>query len=90
MNEQSVIRVLIADDHPVVREGLAAMINRRPDMQVVAEVENGRFAITAYQQHRPDIALIDLRMPELGGVDAINAIRADFPEARIIILTTYD
>ncbi|MCA9958013.1 MAG: response regulator transcription factor, partial [Anaerolineales bacterium] len=89
MNEQSVIRVLIADDHPVVREGLAAMINRRPDMQVVAEVENGRFAITAYQQHRPDIALIDLRMPELGGVDAINAIRADFPDARIIILTTY-
>ena len=84
------IRILIADDHPVVREGMAAMIERRPDMTVVAEVENGRLAVVAFQEHQPDITLMDLRMPEMGGVAAIHAIRNQFPAARIVILTTYD
>jgi two-component system, NarL family, response regulator len=86
----SLIRVLIADDHPVVREGLAAMINRRPDMVVVAEVVDGKTAVQAYAQHQPDVVLMDLRMPEMGGVVAIAAIRADDPEAKIILLTTFD
>ncbi len=84
------IRVLIADDHPVVREGLAAMLNRRPDMTVVGEAENGRVAHTLYQQTQPDVTLMDLQMPEMGGVDAIHAIRQEFPQARIIVLTTLD
>lgn len=84
------IRVLIVDDHPVVREGLAAMIDRRADMTVVATAENGQTAVERFHTHQPDVTLMDLRMPELGGVDAIRAIRGDFPQARIIVLTTYD
>ena len=84
------IRVLIADDHPVVREGLAAMIERRADMTVVAEVENGRAAVAAYSHYHPDIVLMDLRMPEMSGVEAISTIHSASPNARIIILTTYD
>lgn len=84
------IRVLIADDHPVVREGLAAMLNRRPDMEVVAEVGDGKTAVAAYAEHQPDIVLMDLRMPQMGGVASIQAIRADYPDARIIVLTTFD
>ncbi len=86
----TVIRVLIVDDHPVVREGLAAMLNRRADMEVVAEVGDGKTAVQAYAEHRPDVVLMDLRMPEMGGVDSVQAIRANHPEARIIILTTFD
>lgn len=89
MSEKT-IRVLLVDDHPVVREGMAALLNRRADMDVVAEAENGRIAQTLYQQHQPDIVLMDLRMPEMGGVDAISAIRDDDPNAKIIVLTTYD
>lgn len=84
------IRVLLVDDHPVVREGMAAMLNRRSDMEVVAEAENGRIAQALYQTHQPDIVLMDLRMPEMGGVDAIIAIREADPTAKIIVLTTYD
>jgi DNA-binding NarL/FixJ family response regulator len=90
LGKAAAIRVLIADDHPVVREGLAAMINRRPDMTVVAEARNGREAVGLFRQHRPDVALIDLRMPEMDGVSAILAIREQFPPAQTIILTTYD
>lgn len=86
----TVIRVLIVDDHPVVREGLAAMLNRRADMEVVAEVGDGKTAVQAYDEHLPDVVLMDLRMPEMGGVDSVQAIRASHPEARIIILTTFD
>ncbi len=90
MAEDQIIRILIADDHPVVREGLAAMINRRPDMQVIGEVADGQAAIDFFRLHRPDLILMDLRMPGTGGVEAISAIRAAAPDARIIILTTYD
>lgn len=84
------VRILIADDHPVVREGLVALINRRPDMVVVAEVSNGREAVEEFLRHRPDVALLDLRMPEMDGVDAITAIRQKIPTARLIVLTTFD
>jgi two-component system NarL family response regulator len=90
MKKTDRIQVLIADDHPVVREGLAALINRRPDMVVVAEASNGREAVAQFLHHRPDIALLDLRMPEMDGVEAIAAIRQKVPTARIILLTTFD
>lgn len=90
MTQTNLIRILIADDHPVVREGLSALINRRPDMTVVAEASNGREAVKQFLLHRPDVALLDLRMAEMDGVDAIAAIRAQVPTARIIVLTTYD
>lgn len=90
MPETQPIRILIADDHAVVREGLAAMIARRADMQVVAEAENGRQAVELARRHRPDVILMDLRMPELGGVAAIRRVTAEAPAARVIVLTTFD
>ncbi|WP_257463241.1 response regulator [Archangium lipolyticum] len=84
------IRILIVDDHPLLREGLAAMIAGQPDMALVAEAENGEQALQAFRAHQPDITLMDVRMPTMGGIDAITAIRAEFPTARIIVLTTYD
>lgn len=84
------IRVLIADDHVTVLAGLVAIIGLQPDMAVVAEAENGRQAVELWREFRPDVTLLDLRMPELDGVGAINAIRAADSSARIIILTTYD
>lgn len=84
------IRVLLADDHPVVGKGLALLLACEPDITVVGQAYNGREAIALYQQHEPDVTLMDLRMPEIGGVEAIAAIRAKFHQARIIILTTYD
>jgi DNA-binding NarL/FixJ family response regulator len=83
------ITVLIADDHPLLREGIAAVIQGEPDMMVVAEANNGLEAIDCYRQHRPDVTLMDLQMPRMDGVTATNAIRAEFPEARVVILTTY-
>jgi DNA-binding NarL/FixJ family response regulator len=87
---QNPIRILIVDDHPVVRQGLAAMINRESDMVVVAQVCNGREAVAAFGQYQPDVTLMDLRMPEMDGVTAITTICHEFENPRIIVLTTYD
>jgi two-component system NarL family response regulator len=81
---------MVIDDQAVVRQGFVALINTVPDMVVVAEGTNGQQAIELYRLHKPDITMIDLRMPILGGVEAIVAIRREFPDARIIVLTTYD
>ena len=84
------ISILIADDHPVVREGLSGLLGCYPDMHVVAQACNGREAVELFLRHRPDIGLLDLNMPEIDGVDAIIAIRQEIPQARLILLTTYD
>ncbi len=84
------IRLLIADDHPVVRRGLTAVLDDQEDMEVVAEASNGRDAIAQFRQHQPDVAILDLQMPEVKGVEAITAIRGEFPNACIIMLTIYD
>lgn len=84
------ITLLIADDHPVVREGLAAMFNRRPDLRTVAEVANGADAVRQALELRPDVILMDLNMPEMSGVEAITQIRAAWPGARVIVMTTFD
>ena len=81
---------MLADDHPVVREGLALILDNEDDMAVVAQANNGHEAVALFQKQQPDVTLLDLRMPELNGVEAITAIRAEFPDARIILLTTYD
>ena len=83
------IRILAVDDHPLVREGIASLVAVQPDMTLVAEASNGRDAIQQFRAHHPDITLMDLQMPEMNGIDAIIAIRNDYPEARIIVLTTY-
>ena len=83
-------RVLIADDHPVVRAGLAAGITQEPDLDLVAQAENGERALALFREHRPDVVLMDLRMPQMGGVEAIRRITAEFPDARILALTTFD
>jgi DNA-binding NarL/FixJ family response regulator len=83
------IRILTVDDHPMLREGIAGLIADEPDMTLVAEAANGREAIEQFRSHRPDITLMDLQMPEMNGLDALIAIRGEFPEARIIVLTTY-
>lgn len=84
------IRMMTVDDHPIYRGGLASLISAYPDFTLVAEAANGREAIDAWRQHRPDVTLMDLSMPVMNGVDAITAITAEFPEARIIALTTWD
>jgi DNA-binding NarL/FixJ family response regulator len=84
------IRVLCADDHALVRKGIASILANEADMNLVAEAENGRDAVALFRQHRPDVTLMDLRMPELDGIAAVHAIRAEFPDARIIALTSYD
>jgi len=83
------IRIMAADDHVLLRKGIAAIIASQPDMSLVAEASNGREAVEQYRTHRPDITLMDLQMPEMNGLDAMIAIRTEFPEARIIMLTTY-
>jgi len=90
MNGPTKIRLLIADDHPVVRRGLTAMLEDQEDMAVVAEASDGPKAVAAYREHVPDVALIDFRMPGLGGAEVVAAVRAEFPAAQIIIITTYD
>jgi len=83
------IRILSVDDHALIRQGIAGLLAVQPDMKLIAEASNGREAIQQFRQHRPDITLMDLQMPEMGGLDAIIAIRGEFPDARIIVLTTY-
>jgi len=83
------IRILTVDDHVLVREGIAVLLSNEPDMALVAEASNGREAVQQFRAHRPDITLMDLQMPEMNGLDAIIAIRGEFPEAKIIVLTTY-
>ena len=84
------IRILTVDDHLMFREGLAAVLATQPDMNLVAQASNGREAIQQFRQHHPDITLMDLQMPEMNGLDAMVAIRKEFPGAKIIILTTYE
>jgi len=83
------IRILSVDDHPLIRQGVAGLVATQADMNLMAEAANGRDAIQQFHRHRPDITLMDLQMPEMNGLDAIIAIRGEFPEARIIVLTTY-
>ena len=83
------IRTLIVDDHPILREGLAAMLESQSDMTLVTEASNGQSAIDLYRLHQPDITIMDLRLPDMNGIEAITHIRAEFPSARIIVLTTY-
>ena len=83
------IRVLAADDHAIVRDGITRLIRTQSDMELVAEACDGREAVEQFRKHHPDVTLMDLQMPDMSGIDAINAIRREFPEARIIVLTTY-
>lgn len=89
-SEENPIRLLVVDDHPIVRSGVVATIELADDLKVVAQGQNGREAVALWKEHRPDVTLMDLNMPEMGGVAAIEAIRAEHPQAKIIILTTYD
>ena len=89
MNSKAPIRILAADDHPLLREGIASLIGTQPDMRLVAEAATGREAIEQFRAVRPDVALLDIQMPETSGIDALIAIRGEFPTAKVIILTTY-
>ncbi len=90
MNSQRKIRVLSVDDHPLLREGIAAIINSQDDMMMVAQASTGREAVQLFREHRPDVTLMDLRMPDLSGIDAMSAILGEFPDARIVMLTTFE
>jgi DNA-binding NarL/FixJ family response regulator len=89
MSEIRTIRVLTVDDHPLLRAGISGAINAQPDMSVVAEAADGEEAIASFRTHRPDVTLMDIRMPKTNGIDAISAIRKEFPNARVVVLTTY-
>src|SRR5579863_3816833 len=90
MNPDNIIRIMTVDDHELIREGIATIINNQPDMRQVSQASSGPEAIRQYRDHLPDITLMDLRMPGLSGIDAMMAIRSEFPDARIVILTTFD
>ena len=89
-NPAHITRVLIADDHPTTREGLRALLEREQDMEVVAQAADGREAVSLFRMHRPDLTLMDLHMPHMGGLEAAAAIRGEFPQALIVVLTSYE
>jgi len=90
MSDDTRIRVLGVDEHPLLNEGIAAIITSQPDMQLVAQASSGREAIEKFREHQPDVTLMDLRLPDMSGIDTMIAIRTEFPEARIIMLTTFE
>ncbi len=90
MSDETRIRVLSVDDHPLLREGIAAIVNSQPDLSMVAQASTGREGVQLHRTHRPDVTLMDLRMPDISGIDALIEIRADCPEARVVMLTTFE
>jgi DNA-binding NarL/FixJ family response regulator len=90
MADKQKIRVLSVDDHPLLSQGIAAIINSEADMEMVSQASNGRQAIRQYREHRPDVTLMDLRLPDINGIDALIAIRSEFADARIVMLTTFE
>ncbi len=90
MKELSPIRVFCVDDHPLMREGIAAVVRNEPDMLMIAEAANGREAIQGFREHQPDVTLMDLRLPDISGIDAMVTIRTEFADARVIMLTTFE
>ncbi len=90
MSNQTAIRILCIDDHPLLRQGIAAIINSQADMELIAEATTGCEGILEFRKHQPDVTLMDLRLPDMSGIDALIAIRAEFPKARVIMLTTFE
>ena len=90
MSNSSTIRVFSVDDHPLLREGIATLVNSQPDMELIAQASTGAEAVQVFKQHEPDVTLLDLRLPDMSGIDTLIAIRTEFPEARIIMLTTFE
>ena len=90
MTDMERVRVLCVDDHPLLREGLAAVITSDPGIELVAQAATGREGLELFRRHRPDVTLMDLRLPDIGGIDTLMAIRAEFPDARVVMLTTFD
>jgi DNA-binding NarL/FixJ family response regulator len=90
MPGQEPIRVLCVDDHPLLREGIAALVTSQPDMRFVGEAGSGREALLLFRRHAPDVTLMDLRLPDMSGIEALETIRAEFPEARVVMLTTFE
>lgn len=90
MSKASTIRVFSVDDHPLLREGIATLVNSQPDMELIAQASTGTEAVQVFKQHEPDVTLLDLRLPDMSGIDTLIAIRTAFPEARIIMLTTFE
>ena len=90
MSDPARIRVFSVDDHPLLREGIAAIINNQPDMQMVAQAATGSEALQLFRQHQPDVTLLDLRLPDMSGIDVLIALRSEFPEARVVMLTTFE